>query len=151
MPTDQSVSPRNKKPVRSKALHRRPSPSPKSLANLIKWKPGQSGNPGGFTGELAEVQALARQASPEAMQNIIDKMSSTDERVSLLAADKVLERAWGKPKEQQGDTGPMAGMSKAERQVYIMKLLAYAASLKVPPEFEASLDPVVLDDEEPER
>ena len=115
------------------------------------WKPGQSGNPGGRTAELAEVQALARQASPEAMQNIIDKMSSKDERVSLLAADKVLERAWGKPKEQQGDTGPTAGMSYEERQRYIMKLLAYAASLKVPPEFEAAMPPVVTDNEEPER
>ena len=30
-------------------------------------------------------------------------MNSRDERVALMAADKVLERAWGKPKEQRDD------------------------------------------------
>lgn len=63
------------------------------------FKPGQSGNPGGRTREFAECQRLARKASPEAMQRLIALMSNDDPRISGWAADKVLERAWGKPKE----------------------------------------------------
>ena len=67
------------------------------------FKPGQSGNPGGRTASFAECQQLAREASPDAMRRLIELMASPDERVALVAADKVLERAWGKPKEYDPD------------------------------------------------
>jgi hypothetical protein len=69
------------------------------------FKPGQSGNPGGRTASFAECQRLAREASPDAMRRLIELMASPDERVALMAADKILERAWGKPKEQDPDAG----------------------------------------------
>jgi hypothetical protein len=63
------------------------------------WRPGQSGNPGGRTIEFADCQRLCREASPDAARRLIELMYSEDERVALMAADKVLERAWGRPKE----------------------------------------------------
>ena len=68
------------------------------------WRPGQSGNPGGRTLEFADCQRLCREASPDAARRLIDLMYSEDERVALMAADKVLERAWGRPKEPDQPT-----------------------------------------------
>src|SRR5260370_22060350 len=38
-------------------------------------------------------------ASADAARRLIELIQSEDERVALMAADKVFERAWGKPKE----------------------------------------------------
>jgi hypothetical protein len=91
------------------------------------WKPGQSGNAGGFNPDIAAVRRLARENSIEAMQQILTLMrTAKDERVRLVAADKVLERAFGKPKEEDSkDRPPMS----RER---ILELLRYAATLEVP-------------------
>ena len=40
-----------------------------------------------------------RDASPAAAKRLIDLINSTDERVAIVAAEKVLERAWGSPKQ----------------------------------------------------
>lgn len=71
---------------------------------LNPWKKGQSGNPGGKSKKLEEVKSLAKQASPRAMQRLVELIESDDERVALMAAEKVLERAWGKPKEADDDS-----------------------------------------------
>jgi hypothetical protein len=67
---------------------------------LRPFKPGQSGNPTGKGGLFHEAQRICREASPDAARRMVELMYSTDERVALMAADKVLERAWGKPKEE---------------------------------------------------
>ena len=63
------------------------------------WGKGTTGNPGGKTGDYHECVSLARKASPAAVRVLIEKMNSLDERVAIVAAQAVLERAWGKPKE----------------------------------------------------
>lgn len=66
-----------------------------------KWKPGQSGNPGGFPKLAAEVLKLARQCSPDAIAALhsicTDRKQPAAARVT--AANVLLDRAWGKPKE----------------------------------------------------
>jgi hypothetical protein len=82
------------------------------------WRPGQSGNPGGRTPEFADCQRLCREASPEAARRLIGLMYSEDERVALMAADKVLDRAWGRPKEPDQPTSHeqrFAAMTPDER------------------------------------
>jgi hypothetical protein len=96
------------------------------------FRPGQSGNPGGRTPMFAEYQRLARQASLEAMRRLIELIGSSDERVALMAADKVLERAWGKPKVQEEDESPFQNMTREERNRRVLELLAFAATLEVP-------------------
>lgn len=78
-----------------------------------QFKPGQSGNPGGKSAGQKECLALAREASPNAMRKLIDLMQSCDDRVAIMAADKVLERAYGKAKEQTDeDQKPAIDLSK---------------------------------------
>jgi hypothetical protein len=67
--------------------------------NLIPYRPGQSGNPGGRTKQYAEAQRICREASPEAARTMVELLKSDDDRVRLMAADKLLERAWGKARE----------------------------------------------------
>jgi hypothetical protein len=46
-----------------------------------------------------ETVALARQHSPDAMKTLIDRLKDPDGRVAIVAANSVLERAFGRPKE----------------------------------------------------
>jgi hypothetical protein len=43
--------------------------------------------------------SLARQNSVPAMQKLIELVDHPDPRIAMLAAQSVLERAWGRPKE----------------------------------------------------
>jgi len=64
------------------------------------WKPGQSGNPGGFGGEYQRCLRLCRDASYEAAEEIIRlRRESDDDRIRYMAATWIYERAWGKPKD----------------------------------------------------
>jgi hypothetical protein len=91
----------------------------------------QSGNPGGRTRALAEVMGLAREASPRAIQRMIELIDSDDERVALMAAEKVLERAWGKPREAVPENR-VKDMTPEQRRQRFCEILAFAAQLKVP-------------------
>ena len=72
-------------------------------------QPGEARNPGGKGGLWQETQRIARQKSPEAARRLTELIDSTDERVALLAADKLLTWAWGKPPEHdpRADRPPM--------------------------------------------
>jgi hypothetical protein len=74
-----------------RALH------PALQANI--WQKGKSGNPGGVGGKWHETMRLAREAAPEAICRLIELMHDDDTRVATIAANSVLERAFGKPKE----------------------------------------------------
>jgi hypothetical protein len=61
---------------------------------------------------------LCREASADAARRLIELMYSEDERVALMAADKVLDRAWGRPKEPDQTTSHeqrIAAMTPDER------------------------------------
>ena len=65
----------------------------------------------------------------EAMQTIIDLMKDPDPRVRGWAADRVLERAWGKPKEEEDSRDhPFEHMTPKQRKRRLAELLAFAAS-----------------------
>jgi hypothetical protein len=82
-------------------------PSEASLANLRPpWQPGRSANTVGAKG-YRRVLATARKASPEAMEAAVECMRDTEAswRERLAAIQMILDRAWGKPKEQFDFTG----------------------------------------------
>jgi hypothetical protein len=56
---------------------------------------------------------------------MVELMNSDDERVALLAADKVLERAWGKPKEvaDEATLDPAAAERIAQQRAEVIALL----------------------------
>jgi len=63
----------------------------------MPFKKGQSGNPGGRVGVPAEVRDLARQHSTEAIERLIHWMKSDDGRISVAAANALLDRGYGRP------------------------------------------------------
>ena len=69
---------------------------------------GKSGNESGRPKVDKEVQELARKNSKAAIQKLVELMDNAeDERVQMAAADKILDRAWGKP--AQAITGEGGG------------------------------------------
>lgn len=71
---------------------------------LHPFVPGKSGNPTGRSRRFHEVQLAAREASPEAIAALVELVNSDDERVRIIAANSILDRAFGKPKEQKDDS-----------------------------------------------
>jgi hypothetical protein len=92
---------------------------------LHPFQPGQSGNPSGKGGLYHEAQRICREASPQAARRMVELMNSDDPRVALLAADKVLERAWGKPKEvaDEATIDPAAAEQAAQARAEVIALL----------------------------
>ena len=89
---------------------------------LRPWRPGQSGNPGGIAGRYSEVMRLAREASPEAVKTLVAIMSDPgeDARARIVAAQTILDRAWGKPKEAQPEAPiDLRGMSVPQLELLL--------------------------------
>jgi hypothetical protein len=59
---------------------------------------GVSGNPGGRPRELADVKALAREHTTEAIATLVELMrTAKTDSARAAAASELLSRAWGKP------------------------------------------------------
>ena len=70
----------------------------------MAWKKGQSGNPGGRARLPEDLRACmtlamskAQEATPAAIDTLIQLMKSSDERIALRAAEVLLLRAMGAP------------------------------------------------------
>jgi hypothetical protein len=84
-----------------------------------RWRPGQSGNPSGHSGEYGVAIKLAQRAAPYAVRRLIELMDSEDERVAAVACNSILDRALGKPKpveEKKSDMeARLAAMTREQR------------------------------------
>ena len=58
---------------------------------------GRSGNPGGRPRVAGEIKDLIGKNTLNAVEKIISLLDSDNERVALMAAKEILDRAWGKP------------------------------------------------------
>ena len=71
---------------------------------------GQSGNPGGRPKGVAEVQDMARQHAPEAIERLVEIMRGDNVRTAAAAASLILDRGFGKPTQLidgNGEGGPL--------------------------------------------
>lgn len=75
---------------------------PQSAALLpFRFKPGQSGNPKGAPKRAVNIQELAKQQTEEAVATLVKWMRDPDPRYSLPACIALLDRGWGRPREQR--------------------------------------------------
>jgi hypothetical protein len=97
-----------------------------------KFEPGRSGNPAGLPKarreQLEACEAAARAHTEEAIATLVELMRhSSDERVRVVAAEKLLERGYGRPRDYdpEKDAGRegLAARLEAARQ----RLLAVEA------------------------
>jgi hypothetical protein len=64
-----------------------------------RYKPGQSGNPGGRPKGLTWLRDLARKHTEVAITTLVECMANKDGKVRVAAANAILDRGWGKPEQ----------------------------------------------------
>lgn len=69
-----------------------------------QFKPGQSGNPGGRPRKVQEATEIAENAIEAAMRKLVALIDSESEKVSLVAAQAIIDRTMGKPKQSVAHT-----------------------------------------------
>jgi hypothetical protein len=72
---------------------------PNSLANLKKWKPGESGNLSGKPSAINEIMRLARSHCAEAVETLVSIMrdESTPPREKIASCVAIMDRGMGRP------------------------------------------------------
>ena len=72
------------------------------------WKKGESGNPKGKPPTPAELRQKAQCYSVESLERLVSWMQSDNPKASVTAADKILERGFGKPEQPIAHSGEIA-------------------------------------------
>jgi hypothetical protein len=96
-----------------------------------QWQPGQSGNPRGVLAapKYLDCLRICREASSKAAETLIALLEDEDSRVRLMAADKILERAWGKPREMTDEPNEAEAETKrAEILAQVFRMLEERAA-----------------------
>jgi hypothetical protein len=92
---------------------------------------------------------LARKSSPEAMRTLIRALQNPDQRVAVVAANSILERAWGKVKEAKEEPQPEAHVDLSQLTAAELAILAKlvdsgrlgGTETRSPPQIEGSAQP----------
>jgi hypothetical protein len=124
--------------------YRRPSHGKGLLRN---FPPGNAGRPPNTSTRYSETIALARASSPEAIRVLIERMKDSDGRVAVVAANSLLERAWGKvreqkPEEQQQVHIDLTTLTTAELAI-LFKLTESGRLRSVPSDGQDEAAPVI--------
>jgi hypothetical protein len=66
----------------------------------MPWKKGQSGNPAGVDAKQARMRRMLEDLTPRAINRLAVLLDSENEAVALAAVKEVLDRVWGRPRQQ---------------------------------------------------
>jgi len=80
--------------------------NPDPYPGLIRFKKGQSGNPGGRPRAVGEINALARSHAPEAITRLLYWIRQEDAKTSIAACIGMLNRGCGLPMQSTELSGP---------------------------------------------
>jgi hypothetical protein len=69
------------------------------VGNKGSWKPGQPGNPQGRRAEDRKLKLLCRQHTEKAVNALVKHLDSDNPSAVVAAANAILDRAYGKPKQ----------------------------------------------------
>ena len=97
--------------------------------NLRPWQKGQSGNPAGRRAEQT-LKQLASLHTEKALLKIVALIDSSDERVAIMAAKEVLDRACGKAK-------PMEDADDANQKALTINIVRYTDGNQPPERLDA--------------
>ena len=70
------------------------------MVRSTSWEPGRSGNPSGRAKTEIDIAAMARVHGPRCIKVVVDLLSSEDEKMRLSAAIALLDRGFGRPKQE---------------------------------------------------
>lgn len=121
---------------------------PKHGHGLLRpWQPGNK--LGGSKGtRYFETVRYARENSMAALRALVERLTDPDGRIVVVAANSILERAWGrareqKPEEHQQATIDLTTLTAAELQILVN--LAQSGRLRAVPSDDAGEVPPAID------
>jgi hypothetical protein len=105
---------------------------------LTPFRPGE-GQRVGYQKPLNYVETLhlARRSSPDAMRTLIKCLDNPDPRTAVVAANSILERAWGKPREMKPEENREASIDLStltDAELALLVKLVESGRLRPTPE-----------------
>jgi hypothetical protein len=128
---------------------------PKHGHGIIRpWQPGNKLG-GQRPGRYLETQQLARDHSLEAVRTLVERLRDPDGRIAVVAANSILERAWGKVREQKPEEPQkmqidLTTLTAAELAI-LFKLAESGRLRSVPSEGEDQAPPVIESKPDPQK
>ncbi len=103
---------------------------------LKPWRKGETGRVSNVASRYVETQQYARENSMKALRTLVERLDDADGRIAVVAANSILERAWGKtreqrPEEQQPPHIDLSALTAAELRVLVD--LAMSGRLRTAP------------------
>jgi hypothetical protein len=129
--------------------YRKPSHGRGMLKNFEPGNPG-----GGRRGtRFTETVELARAHSIEAIRTLAERLHDADGRIAVVAANSLLERAWGKVREQKPEEQGQASIDLSQlssAELAIMVRLVESGRLRAAPDAPGDAPAVIDAKPEPE-